>query len=198
MFNLRLSLRLGRFIECSRVLPTSQFAYWKSFGTCGVFLWESHSLQRDLETGQGARIIQIVFSAAFYWVNHQGQVLYHTFKHSFSLIGHSMPVEAKGLLWFRIECLSGLFCTLSYSSCAPRSLFSILENKLCGYADDSTLVGTVASPSEKIAVAESLNRVYNSLKVSKWCDFWRVKLNTIKITTMRVSRTRTIHPQSTS
>ena len=41
-------------------------------------------------------------------------------------------------------------------------LFSILENKLIGYADDSTLVAVVPSPDVRVAVAESLNRDLSS------------------------------------
>ena len=37
-------------------------------------------------------------------------------------------------------------------------LFSILENKLMGYADDSTLMAVVLSPDVRVAVAESLIR----------------------------------------
>ena len=37
-------------------------------------------------------------------------------------------------------------------------LFSILENKLIGYADDSTLMAVVPSPGAGVTVAESLNR----------------------------------------
>ena len=37
-------------------------------------------------------------------------------------------------------------------------LFSILENKLIGYADDSTLMAVVPSPGVRGAVAESLIR----------------------------------------
>ena len=36
--------------------------------------------------------------------------------------------------------------------------FSILENKLIGYADDSTLIAVVPSPGVPVTVAESLNR----------------------------------------
>ena len=35
-------------------------------------------------------------------------------------------------------------------------LFAILENKLIGYADDSTLMAVVLSPGVRVAVAESL------------------------------------------
>ena len=34
-------------------------------------------------------------------------------------------------------------------------LFSIVENKLNGYADDSTLVAVVPSPTQRVAVTES-------------------------------------------
>ena len=37
-------------------------------------------------------------------------------------------------------------------------LFSIFENKLTGYADDSTLMAVVPSPGVRVAVAESLIR----------------------------------------
>ena len=37
-------------------------------------------------------------------------------------------------------------------------LFSILENELIGYADDSTLMAVVPSPGARVMVAESLNR----------------------------------------
>ena len=37
-------------------------------------------------------------------------------------------------------------------------LFSILENKLIGYADDSTLMAAVPSPGARVTVAEFLNR----------------------------------------
>ena len=36
-------------------------------------------------------------------------------------------------------------------------LFSILENKLNGYADDSTLIAVVISPGVRVAVEESLS-----------------------------------------
>ena len=35
-------------------------------------------------------------------------------------------------------------------------LFSILENKLNGYADDSTLIDVVSSPGVRVTEAESL------------------------------------------
>ena len=73
-------------------------------------------------------------------------------------------------------------------------LFSILENKLIGYADDSTLMAVVPSPGVRVAVAESLNRDLG--RVSVRCDLWGMKLNASKIKIMIVSRSRTMLPQS--
>ena len=71
-------------------------------------------------------------------------------------------------------------------------LFSILENKLIGYADDSTLMPVVLSPGVRVAVAESL--ISDLGRVSEWCDLWRMKLNASKTKTMIVSRSCTMHP----
>ena len=74
-------------------------------------------------------------------------------------------------------------------------LFSILANKLIGYADDSTLIAVVPSPGVRVAVAESLIPD-NGRGVSEWCDLWGMKLNASKTKTMIVSRSCTMHPQS--
>ena len=47
-------------MERSGVLPTTQFAYWKGLGTIDALLCVSHTLQSALESGQEARIVQIV------------------------------------------------------------------------------------------------------------------------------------------
>ena len=70
VFERLVSVRLGRFIERSGVLPTTQFAYRKGLGTCDALLCVSHTLQSALASGQEARIVQIEFSAAFDRVNH--------------------------------------------------------------------------------------------------------------------------------
>ena len=44
-------------------------------------------------------------------------------------------------------------------------LFSILVNKLIGYADDSTLIAVLPSPSVTVTVAESLSRDLMKVKV---------------------------------
>ena len=74
-------------------------------------------------------------------------------------------------------------------------LFSILENKLIGYADDSSFMAVVPSPGVRVAVAESL--ICDLGRVSEWCDLWGMKLNESKTKTMIFSRSRPMHPQST-
>ena len=69
-----------------------------------------------------------------------------------------------------------------------------MENKLIGYADDSTLMTVVPSPGVRVAVAESL--IHDLGRVCEWCDIWAMKLNSSKTKTMIVSRSLTIHPQS--
>ena len=73
-------------------------------------------------------------------------------------------------------------------------IFSILENKLVGYAADSTLIAVVPSPALRVAVAESLSR--DLVKVSEWCYLCGMKLNASKTKTMIVFRSHTMHPQS--
>ena len=84
----------------------------------------------------------------------------------------------------------GSLLVLLYTS----ELFSILENKLIGYADDSTLMAVVPYPGVRVAVAESLIRHLG--RVSEWFDLWGMKLKASKTKTMIVSRSRTMHPQS--
>ena len=72
--------------------------------------------------------------------------------------------------------------------------FSILENKLIGYADDSTLMAVEPSPGSRVSVAESLNR--DLVRMNAWCDFWGMKLNASQTKTIIVSRSCAMHPQS--
>ena len=62
-------------MECSGVVPNTQFAYRKCLSTCDALLCVSHTLQSALESGQETRIVQLDFSAAFDRVNHLG-ILY--------------------------------------------------------------------------------------------------------------------------
>ena len=59
-----------------------------------------------------------------------------------------------------------------------------MENKLIGYADDSTLMAVVPSPGVRVAVTEPLIRDLG--RVSEWRDLWRMKLNASKTKTMIV------------
>ena len=72
--------------------------------------------------------------------------------------------------------------------------FSILYNKLIGYAYDSTLMAVVPSPGVRVTVADSLIR--NLGRVSEWCDLRGMKLHASKTKTMIVSRSHTMHSQS--
>ena len=76
-----------------------------------------------------------------------------------------------GPLWF-----------LMYTS----EIFSIRENKLIGYADDSTLMGVDPSSGVRLTLAESLIRDLG--RDSEWCDLWGLKLNAGKTKTMINSR----------
>ena len=184
---------------CNRVLPTTQFAYRKGLGTCDALLCVSHTLHSALESGQETRIVQIDFSAAIERVNHQG-IDYRLCSVG---IGASVLSILTQFLSNRSEhvmvdcCRSKLVDVVSgepqgsvvgpllfllYTS----ELFSILGNKLIGYADDSTLMA--------VEVAESLIRDLG--RVSEWCDLWEMKLNVSKTKTMIGSRSRTMHPQS--
>ena len=72
VFDRLVSVRLGRFMECSGALPTTQFAYQKSLGIYDALFCMSHTLESALESGQDVRIVQIDFSAASDRVNHPG------------------------------------------------------------------------------------------------------------------------------
>ena len=155
---------------------------------------------------QEARIVQIDFSAAFDRVNHLG-ILYKLCSVGIGgsvlsiltrfLSNRSPQVMVDGC-WSKLvnvvlgvpqgSVLGRLFFLL-YTT----ELFSILENKLNGYADDSTLMAVVPSPGVRVAVAVSLIRDLG--RVSEWCDLWGMKLNAIKTNTMIVSRSRIMHPQ---
>ena len=158
----------------------------------------SHILQSALESGQEARIVQIHFSPAFDRVNHQG-ILYRL---SSVGIGGSVSSVLTQFLSNRSQfvlvdgCLSKLVNVVSGvpqgSVLGPllfllftSELFSILENKLIGYADDSTLMPVVPSTGARFTVAESMNR--DLVRVNAWCDLWGMKLSASKTKTMIVS-----------
>ena len=171
MFERLLSVRLARFMERNGVLPTTQFAYRKGLGTCDALLCVFLALHCALESGQEARIVQIDFSAAFDRVNHQG-IFYRLCSVGIGvsvlsiltqfLSNRSQHVIVDGCRHKLVDAVSGgpqasvlgplLF--LLYTS----EFISILENKLIGNADDSSLMAIVPSPGVRIAVAESMIR----------------------------------------
>ena len=75
VFERLVSVRHGRLMERSGVLPTTQFAYRKSLDTCDAILCVSHTLQSALESGQVDRIVQTDFSAAFHRVKHHDIIM---------------------------------------------------------------------------------------------------------------------------
>ena len=151
--------------------------------------------------------MQIDFSAAFDRVNHLG-ILYKLCSVSIGgsvlsiltqfLSNQSQQVIVDGCRSKLVNIVSGVpqgsvlgtLLFLLYTS----ELFSILQNKLIGYADDSTLMALGASLGIRVAVAESL--IFDHGRVSEWCDLWGMKLNASKTKSMIVSKSLTMHPQS--
>ena len=82
----------------------------------------------------------------------------------------------------------GLLLFLPYTS----ELFSILENKMIGDADDSILIAVVPSPA-LVTVSESLICGLGGL-VSCVTDLWGIKFNACKTKTKIDSRSGIMHP----
>ena len=122
------------------------------------------------------------------------EVLCSLYWHIFNQIDHIT------LLWTVVK----LYCYRCVSSAArncfgpiiipPVHHFSILENKLPGYADDSILMAVVPSPGVRVTLADSM--ICDLGRVSEWCNIWGTKFNASKIKTMIMFRSRTMHPQS--
>ena len=203
-----MSVRLGRFMEWSGVLPTTLFACWQGLGTSDVLLCVPRTLKSVLESGQQeARIVQINFRAAFDRVNHQG-IVCRLFSAGIGVYVLSILVQ---FLSNRSQHVMVDGCRRKFVNVVSRVLqgsvlgsllfllytlvlFSILENMLFGYADDFTLIAVVPSPCVRVKVAESLSG--DLVKVSEWCDHWMMKLNASMTKTMKASRSRTMRPQS--
>ena len=99
-------------------------------------------------------------------------------------------VGVNWLTLFKEGSVSGLLLFLLDAS----EFFIILENRLIGYADDSTLFSVVLSTGVRVAVAESPNRDLGNFCVR--CDLWGMKLNASKTETTIVSRPCTKHPHT--
>ena len=144
----------------------------------------SHTLQSALKSGQEARIVQIDFSAAFDRVNHQG-ILYKlcsvgTGCYVLAILTQFLSNRSQHVMvdGCRSKLVNVVSAVLQGSVFGPLlfllytlELFSILENRLIGHADDSTLIAVVPSPGVRVTVAESLsydlvNYDYDSLQVT--------------------------------
>ena len=152
--------------------------------------------------------MQIDFSAAFDGVNHLG-ILYKLCSVGIGgsvlsiliqfLSNRSQHVMVDGC-WSKLHngvsgVLQDSVSGLLLFSCTPE-LFSILENKLIGYADDSTLMAIVPSPGVRVAVAEFL--ILDLGRVSEWCGLCGMKLNASETKTMIVLKSRKMHSRSSS
>ena len=141
----------------------------------------SHTLQSALESGQDVRIVQIDFSAALDRVNHR-EIIYKLCSVGIGgsmlsvltqfLSNRSQHILVDGCRSKLVKVVSGaqqgsVLCQLFFLLYTSE-LFSTLENKLIGYADDATLMAVVPSPDVRVAVAESLNR--GLVRVSEWCN----------------------------
>ena len=128
--------------------------------------------------------MQIDFSAAIDRVNHQG-ILHRLCSVGIGgsvlsiltqfLSSRSQHIMVDGCRSKLVDVVSGVpqgsvfgpLLFLLYTS----ELFYILENKLIGYADDSTLMAIVPFPGVRVTVAESL--ISDLGRVSERCDiFW--------------------------
>ena len=191
----------------------SQFAYQCAQFTyhCDAPLCVSHTLQSTLESGQEARILQIDFRAA------QPLISVQPFNHLGILCKPCSVGIGGSVLSILTQFLSNRSQHVMVDGCRRKLVnvvsgvplgsvlgpllfsytlrsFTILENKLSGYADDSTLMAVVPSTGVRVAVVESLIRDLG--RVSEWCDLWGMKLNANKTKTVIVSKSSTMHPQS--
>ena len=205
VFEKLVSRRLDSYLRSNRAIPDRQYAYRKGVSTCDALLEVSHTLQEALDAGKEGRLVQIDFSGAFDKVNHAGLL----FKLAAVGVGGSVLSIIRNFLSCRTQCvvLDGAASDpVSVVSGVPQGsvlgpllfslytsdLFSMLENKLVGYADDSTLVAIVPSPSSRLAVSASLNR--DLARIADWCSAWGMVLNARKTRSMIVSRSRTLLP----
>ena len=197
--------RLGRFFESAGVLPNNQYGFRKGLGTTDALLHVSHTLQRALDGGSEAKLVQIDFSAAFDKVNHEGLL----FKLRSVGVGGAVFSVISQFLSGRRQCVSvdgGLSSFVDVVSGVPQGsvlgpllfilytadLFSIVDNLLVGYADDATLISVAQRPANRVSVSNSLQCDID--KISNWCSRWGMCLNVGKTKTMTISRSRTVLP----
>jgi hypothetical protein len=197
---------LGRYLENGGFLPPNQYGFRRGLGTCDALLHVTHLLQRALDSGHEARLVQLDFSAAFDSVNHLG--LLHKLRSVG--VGGSVLSIIENFLSGRRQCVlvdgcpSTSFCDVvsgvpQGSVLGPllfilytADLFSVVDNVLVGYADDATLISLAESPGRRSVATDSLQR--DLCTIDQWCHTWGMKLNAGKSKTMVVSRSRTQFP----
>ena len=151
-------------------MAAAQFAYRKGLGCTDAQLTISHHLQKFLDAGMESYIVQLKFNAAFNSVNHSGLL----FKLKFIGVGGSVLSNCREFLsyrWQRVVVNGSTGERIPIVSGVPqgsvlgplmfmlytREIFELVENRLCAYADDSTLLAVVRKPADIPAVAASLN-----------------------------------------
>ena len=205
VFEKLLARRLGCYMETEGIFHEHQFAYRKGLGTCDALLDVVCSGQAALERNGEVATVQIDFSAAFDRVNHAGLM----FKLQDAGVGgvfldvircfltdRVQRVKVDGALSGSVGIVSGVpqgsvlgpLLFLLYTGDLPR----LLENKLVGYADDSTLMAYVARPADRPAVTASINR--DLVRIGDWCRSWAMLVNPSKTKALIFSRSRTENP----
>ena len=137
-------------------LLLSQFAYRKALGCTDALLTISHHLQKSLGTGMESYIVQLDFSVTFDRVSHSALLL----KLKSIGVGGSVQsicmeflsnrrqrvvVDGAASEWITIVpgvpqgSVLGPLLFILYTS----EMCELVENRLCAYADDSTLVAVV-------------------------------------------------------
>ena len=144
---------------------------YESLGCTNALLTISHHLKMSLDAGMESYIVQLDFIAAFDRVNHSCLL----FKLKYIVVGgcvlsicreflsdrrHNVVVDGAASEWIPIVSgvppgsVLGPLLFIIYTS----EMFELVENRLFAYADDSTLLAVVRKPTDRPAVAFSLNR----------------------------------------
>ena len=197
------SHKLSSFCTKYGLLPAAQFAYMKCLGCTDAQLSISHHLQKFLDTGMESYIVHLYFSGAFDKVIHSGLL----FKLKSIGVGGMCAVYlgrvplrpyvvVDGATRGWIPIVSGgpqgsvlgppLF--ILYTN----EMFELVESRLHAYADDNTLLAVVRMPTDRSAVAASLNR--DLARIQEWCNHWCMILNPNETKALVVSRSRTVNP----
>ena len=74
---------------------------------------------------------------------------------------------------------------------SAKEMFELVENRLYGDADDSTLLAVVRKPADRPAAAASLNR--DLARIQEWCNHWCMIMKCNKTMVLVVNRSRTVN-----